>query len=144
MTRITVAMHLRTPGFPRHPRDMALAAPPMAGYALAAVVIGHLTAQGYRDVEAIAENFGWWVEGRSPGSELACAVVLSSLARPGDDPGAVPETMVSIEPNRARRGLLWWRRDVGAIVARHSATVFGLLRRLDGIEILAEETAALG
>ena len=135
---ITSHMHLKAPGFPRHPRDDDLVNDFMAGFALADALKSELVGCGYLGLQLIEEDYGWLVVATHYVSEIELDITLSSLAEPEMDTHSVVELMISIQPQKLTKGLLWWKKDIAAEVREFSETVFGFLRQSPGVEVLEE------
>lgn len=134
MTHMTVLMHLRAPKPSIDPPDAPFPGTVDATYILSTRLAKHLVLSGYTQVTITAEDVGWYVGALAPVSLMPCGVALSLRAR---DPAAL-EMIVAIAPRAVRSAAFWPVRR--ATIARHADCVFGWLRTLDGVEVLAEET----
>lgn len=135
---ITSHMHVKAPGYPRHPRDDELVNPFMSGFSLAEAIETELRERGYVDLRIVGEDWGWLVEAVNGVSRVHLCVSVSSLADPDDDPGGVVEAMVAIQPQKLTKGALWWKKDISADVRGFSHAVFHFVKDNPGIEVIEE------
>jgi hypothetical protein len=135
---ITSHMHVKAPGFPRHPKDSELVNNFMSGFSLAEAIKSELAERGYNGLQIIGEDWGWLVVAVDRASETELRVSVSSLADPEDDGDSVVEAMIAIQPQKLTKGALWWKRDISGEVRGFSQTVFKFLRSTAGIEIVEE------
>jgi hypothetical protein len=110
---ITSHMHVRAPGFPRHPKDAELVNNFMSGFSLAESIKSELMERGYDGLQLIGEDWGWLVVAVKRESSTELRVTVSSLASPEDDEDSVVEAMISIQPQKLTKGALWWKKDIG-------------------------------
>lgn len=135
---ITSQMHVKAPGFPRHPKDDELVNNFMSGFSLADAIKSELTGYGYGELELIGEDWGWLVVAVNQSSKTELHVCVSSMADPEDDENSVVESMIAIQPQKLTKGVLWWKKDIGGDVRGFSEAVFNFLRNSPGIEIIEE------
>lgn len=131
-------MHVKAPGFPRHPEDDELVNNFMSGFSLADAIKAELAEHGYERTELIGEDYGWLVVANHRPSGVEFSVTLSSLAEPDCDENVVVEAIIAIQPQKRTKGWLWWRKDIGSEVREFSETVFNFLRNTPGVHILEE------
>lgn len=135
---LTSHMHVKAPGFPRHPKDDELVNNFMSGFSLAEAIQSELKDRGYADLELIGEDWGWLVVATSPASKIELNVTISSMAEPEDDENSIVEAMIAIQPQKLSKGALWWKKDIGRDVSNFSQVVFDFLRSTPGIEVIEE------
>lgn len=120
---ITSHMHVKAPGFPRHPKDDELVNNFMSGYSLAEAIKSELTECGYDGLQLIGEDWGWLVVAVHRASHTELCVTVSSMADPEDDKDSVVEAMVAIQPQKLTKGALWWKKYIGGDVRGFSQAV---------------------
>jgi len=86
---ITSHMHVKAPGFPRHPKDDELVNDFMSGFSLADAIKSELMERGYDGLQLIDEDWGWLVVAFNRASNTELRVMVSSLADPEDDDSSV-------------------------------------------------------
>ncbi|WP_299282390.1 hypothetical protein [uncultured Tateyamaria sp.] len=111
---ITSHMHVKAPGFPRHPKDDELVNNFMSGFSLAEAIQSELMDRGYDSPGLGGEDWGWLVVAVSPASNVELHVAISSMADPEDDENSTVEAMIAIQPQKLSKGALWWKKDIGA------------------------------
>lgn len=131
-------MHVKAPGFPRHPKDDELVNNFMSGYSLAEAIKSELMERGYDGLRLIGEDWGWLVIAVHKASNTELSVTVSSMADPEDGKDSVVEAMVAIQPQKLSKGALWWKKDIGGEVQGFSHAVFNFLRNTPGIENIEE------
>ncbi|MFC4214049.1 hypothetical protein ACFP4H_21045 [Pseudophaeobacter arcticus] len=135
---ITSHMHVKAPGFPRHPKDDELVNDFMSGFSLADAIKSELMERGYDGLQLIDEDWGWLVVAFNRASNTELRVMVSSLADPEDDDNSVVEAMIAIYPQKLTKGALWWKKDIAGEVRSFSQVVFNFLRNTPGIQSIEE------
>ncbi len=75
---ITSHMHVKAPGFPRHPKDDDLVNDFMSGFSLADAIKSELMERGYDGLQLIDEDWGWLVVAFNRASNTELRVMVSS------------------------------------------------------------------